>query len=115
MARYRTDPDYLLSICEVRFVRGSGPGGQHRNKTETGVQILHPPTGLVASATERRSQTQNKAVALERLIDKLRQLNHRPKTRKATRPTRSSQRKRLDSKRKRSATKANRQKPRAED
>ena len=58
MPRYPTDPDTLLSICEVRFVRGSGPGGQHRNKTETGVQMTHPPTGIVVSATERRSVTQ---------------------------------------------------------
>jgi len=115
MPQYSTDPDHLLRICEVRFVRGSGPGGQHRNKSETGVQLIHPPSGIVVSATERRSQSQNRAVALQRLIEKLAALNHRPKHRKPTRPTRSSQHRRLDSKKKHGQTKAARRKPREDD
>lgn len=111
VARYSTRPDHLLRICEVRFVRVGGPGGQHRNKAETGVQLIHPPTGIVASATERRSQSQNRAVALERMIAKLEALNFRPKRRKPTRPTRGSQRRRLDTKTKRGQTKAGRKKP----
>jgi protein subunit release factor B len=113
--RYSTDPEHLLRICQIRFVRGSGPGGQHRNKTESGVQLIHPPTGIVVSATERRSQSQNKGVALERLIDKLKALNHRPKRRRPTRPTRSSQRKRLEAKTRRGETKAGRRKPGGDD
>jgi len=115
MARYRTDPEHLERIVEVRFVRAGGPGGQHRNKTETGVQLTHPPSGLVVTATERRSQSQNRSVAFQRLTAKLEALNHRPKVRRATKPTRSSQRKRVEKKRKRSALKQGRRTPGSED
>mgnify|MGYP002623171348 CR=1 FL=1 len=57
----------LLRACEIRFVRRSGPGGQHRNKTESGVQLIFEPTGAVAEANERRSQADNRRVALARL------------------------------------------------
>lgn len=57
----------LLASSDVRRQRRSGPGGQHRNKVETGVIIVHRPTGVRAEATERRSQHENKRVALARL------------------------------------------------
>ena len=47
----------------IQFLRASGPGGQHRNKTETGVRLRHIPTGIVVTATERRSRRQNLEVA----------------------------------------------------
>jgi hypothetical protein len=57
----------LLEGCEVRRLRRSGPGGQNRNKVETAVQLVHHETGLVAEANERRSQAENRRVALRRL------------------------------------------------
>jgi hypothetical protein len=57
----------LLRACTLRTGRASGPGGQHRNKTETEVTLIHDPTGLTGRASERRSQAENKAVALTRL------------------------------------------------
>lgn len=57
----------LWRECELRRVRRSGPGGQHRNKVETGVVLCHRPTGVRAEASERRSQAENQAVALRRL------------------------------------------------
>ncbi len=57
----------LLAQCEVRRQRRSGPGGQHRNKVETAVFLVHIPTRIEASASERRSQEANRAVALQRL------------------------------------------------
>ena len=57
----------LLEQCELRTQRRSGPGGQHRNKTSSGAFLLHRPTGIVAEATERRSQAENRDVAFARL------------------------------------------------
>jgi hypothetical protein len=62
----RTPAD-LLSQCSWRAQRRSGPGGQHRNKTSSGVFLHHEPTGIIGEATERRSQADNRAVALQRL------------------------------------------------
>ena len=61
------DPSRLLAECEQRFTRRSGPGGQNRNKVETAVILRHRPTGLVAEASERRSQGENRERALFRL------------------------------------------------
>ena len=61
------DDDDLLRSCEVGRGRAGGPGGQHRNKVETLVTITHRPTGMEAHAGERRSQIENKGVAVFRL------------------------------------------------
>ena len=61
------DEAALLAQCETNRLRRSGPGGQHRNKVETAVQLLHRPTGIQAEANERRSQAENHAMALFRL------------------------------------------------
>jgi hypothetical protein len=61
------DVHALLSHCDIRAVRGSGPGGQHRNKVSTGIVIKYLPLGVSGEATERRSQAQNREVAIERL------------------------------------------------
>lgn len=57
----------LLKDCTLRFLRGSGPGGQHRNKTESAVVLTHTPTGVTGQAAERRSQADNRRMALQRL------------------------------------------------
>lgn len=57
----------LLSQCRVERFRVSGPGGQHRNKTDSAVRLTHEPSGIVGYASERRSQHQNRATALSRL------------------------------------------------
>jgi hypothetical protein len=60
-------PEQLSAECEVRRLRRSGPGGQHRNKVETAISLNHLPTGVRAEANERRSQAQNQTQALFRL------------------------------------------------
>ena len=59
--------DKLLSECEVSRTRRSGPGGQHRNKVESAIVIEHLPSSVRGEASERRSQHENKPVALRRL------------------------------------------------
>lgn len=57
----------LLSQCEIRNDRRSGPGGQHRNKVETAVVAKHIPTGICGEASERRRQADNRRMAIHRL------------------------------------------------
>jgi hypothetical protein len=59
--------DELLKHCHLGRGRGSGPGGQHRNKVETQVTLTHELTGIAAKAGERRSAEENRRVALRRL------------------------------------------------
>lgn len=61
------EPEALLRDCSERRTRRSGPGGQHRNKVETAVILRHEPTGIEAEANERRSQAENRQVAVFRL------------------------------------------------
>jgi hypothetical protein len=57
----------LLRVCDETRTRRSGPGGQHRNKVETAVVLLHRSTGISAQASERRSQQENRRQAVWRL------------------------------------------------
>jgi protein subunit release factor B len=100
--------DALAAECEESFFVASGPGGQHRNKTESGVRLVHRPTGVTVSATERRSQLQNRGAALERLRERLAALGHEPKHRRATRPTRGSVERRIQAKKRTARKKADR-------
>ncbi|MCB9777440.1 MAG: peptide chain release factor-like protein [Alphaproteobacteria bacterium] len=101
----------LERICAVQFVRASGPGGQHRNKRETGVRLTHPPSGVVVQATERRSQSMNLDVAYQRMASALAERAHVKKPRKATRPSAACKQRRLQAKRQRSELKAQRRQP----
>jgi len=57
----------LLAECTVETHRVRGPGGGHRNVTDSAVRLTHRPTGVSATATERRSQHENRRVAVRRL------------------------------------------------
>jgi hypothetical protein len=63
--------DALLAQCREDHFRGSGPGGQKRNKTSNGVRLLHEPTGVLVTATESRSLRENRLWAVRRMRIKL--------------------------------------------
>jgi len=117
-----------------RFSRSSGAGGQNVNKTDSRVEIIFNVSAsktltpyqkhrisiqdevklingcICITVQDRRTQFQNRQLALSRLVSTLQELlKTPPKTRKATKPTRSSQRKRIESKKKRGEIKKNRQ------
>lgn len=118
-----------------QFSRASGPGGQGVNTTDSRVQLsfdLDTTTALddeqraraiarlrtrlvgsvlTISASEHRSQRQNRLAARERLADLLRAALAPATVRRSTRPTKGSQRRRLEGKRRRAETKAGRRRP----
>lgn len=53
----------------IQATRGSGPGGQHRNKTSTGARITHPASGAVGEATDSKSHETNRRAAFRRMIE----------------------------------------------
>jgi len=59
--------DALIAQCDVDRYRASGPGGQHRNKTESAVRLRHKLTGVTAIGEDSRSQAENKVHAVRRL------------------------------------------------
>lgn len=60
------DVDFKVSESDLEWsmCRGSGAGGQHRNVTDSAVQLKHKPTGVIVRCESERSQMQNKATAL---------------------------------------------------
>lgn len=122
-------PDDALSC---RFVRSSGPGGQHVNKVSTAVELrldlnrsglpLQLQNRILTLSGQRatnrreviifaqrfRSQARNRSDAEDRLRDLLQRALHRNKARIATRPKRSVRKRRLDTKRRRGTLKRHR-------
>ncbi len=105
---YPTDRASLERDCTVEFFIASGPGGQHRNKVETGVRLVHKPSGLMVTATERRSQYENRERAFERMAERLQILQRPQVPRVPTRPGRASRERRLLAKRRLALTKQRR-------
>jgi ribosome-associated protein len=118
------------SEIELRFSRSSGPGGQHAQKTETRAEALFDVDRSVALteaqkrrvtakagpvlravAQDERSQWRNRELAIERVVDELREALKVERKRRPTKPTRESQKRRLEQKRRRSETKRLRRPP----
>jgi protein subunit release factor B len=97
------------SDLKIEFYRGSGPGGQHRNVTDSAVRIRHLPTGIVAQAAESRSQARNRETAMKRLAEALERRERRVRNRIKTDVPHGEKEKRLDEKKRRSLTKQSRE------
>ena len=105
---YALDRETLEREVVVDVFRASGPGGQHVNKTESALRLTHPPSGVVVTAQDSPSQFRNRETAFERLVERLKRLNHVPKKRIATKPTAASKRRRIESKKQRATVKRHR-------
>jgi ribosome-associated protein len=122
----RVTRSVVLPVGEIvfRFSRSSGPGGQHAQKSETRVEAVFDVKSstalteaqkrrvvaragpvLRAVAQDERSQTRNRELAQERLVEQLRQALRVERRRVPTRPTEAARKRRLDQKRRRSQTK----------
>jgi ribosome-associated protein len=132
MLRISRDLTIDENDIEVSFVRASGPGGQNINKLSTAAQLrfdtrritladdvaarLNRIAGqrmtkdgvIVIHAQRFRTQERNRADAIDRLLELLREALVRPTPRRATRPTLGSKQRRLDSKKRRGDVKAKR-------
>lgn len=105
----------LPGDLEETFSRSSGPGGQHVNKVSTQVTIRHVPSGLVVTVSESRSQSMNRQLALERLLEVFekqraekrqeRQAEISKARRQKAKRSRSTKRKLVEGKRRRGETK----------
>jgi ribosome-associated protein len=119
-----------LSELELRVSRSSGPGGQHANTSETRVEAVFDVEGstaltdnqkrrvvskagptLRAVAQDERSQLRNRELAVERLVEKLRQALHVDRKRVPTKPSKAAKERRLEAKRRRSDVKRLRRAP----
>jgi len=130
VTRYITlDEDEL----EVKYIRGSGPGGQNVNKVASAAQLrfnvaqspalseqvkqrlinlakrrINREGELIITARRYRRQDRNRDDAIERLIELIRKAAVRPTPRKKTKPTAAAKRRRLEAKKQRSQTKQRR-------
>jgi ribosome-associated protein len=119
-----------VSEIDLRFSRSSGPGGQHAQKSETRVEavfdveasealsgaqkarvVSKAGPALRAVAQDERSQARNRELAVERLVETLRDALHVERHRRPTKPTTASRERRLEEKRRRSETKQLRRRP----
>jgi ribosome-associated protein len=107
---FSTTREALETEVRVDTFRASGPGGQHVNKTNSAIRLTHEPSGVVVIAQDSPSQFRNKEIAFARLIEKLKRLNHVPKKRLATKPTRASKERRIGEKKTRAVVKTTRRK-----
>jgi protein subunit release factor A len=107
--------DDLLAQCRVDTFQSGGKGGQHQNRTESGVRLTHLPSGIVTVSRQERSQHRNKKIALARLRARLNELNRPRVERIRTRIPKRERKRRLAEKRRRGRLKRLRSRPPRDD
>jgi protein subunit release factor A len=103
---YHTDRRSLEREVKVETYRTGGPGGQHRNVTDSAVRLTHLPSMVVVTSADSRSQHQNKEKAFDRLRRRLQALNRVPPPRIPTRRSRAAKERTLSEKKRRQRVKA---------
>lgn len=106
---------HILDNCDVQTFAAGGRGGQHQNRTESAVRLVHRPTGTTVICRDERSQHLNKLRCLEVLRNRLKKLEERPKPRIATALPQARKSQRREKKRQHSRKKELRRKPRIDD
>ncbi len=106
--KYATDRQSMLKVCRIDYFKAGGPGGQHKNKNQTAVRLLHKPSNTIVTASSQRSQKANFEVAVAALKAKLDKLNFVPKKRIPTKTPKSIIIKRKEDKKARSKKKQGR-------
>ncbi len=99
------EEEKLLAECEVQTYKASGAGGQHVQKTDSAVRLIHLPTGIRVTSQQERSQLLNKKICLEKLRKKLEALAKKKKKRIPTKKPKGAKEKVLTQKHKRSEIK----------
>jgi protein subunit release factor B len=99
LAQLRLD----VADFEEKFARSSGPGGQHVNKVSTAVTLRHVPTGVAVTVQDTRSQSWNRQLAWDRLLDAIE---------RARREERAARRAEIEKKRRQNAKRPRRVKER---
>jgi ribosome-associated protein len=133
--RVRITPTLVIPAAELtwRFSRSGGPGGQHANTSDTRAEVRFDIAGspslgprqrarllerfgdeLRVVADDERSQARNRALALERLGERLAGALRTERPRRPTKPSNAAVQRRLDAKRRRGVRKAERRRPHAE-
>jgi ribosome-associated protein len=126
------DVESIRSEIELRTSRSSGPGGQHAQKTETRVEAIFDVEGsdgltavekqrvaakvgplVRAVAQDERSQLRNRELAVERILEQLREAVRVPRRRRPTKPPAPAREQRLEEKKRRAELKRLRQPPEA--
>jgi len=101
----------LLAECDVHVFRGTGPGGQSVNTTDSAVRLVHRPTGVTVVCRRERSQLRNKRECLRRLRARLEALGRTRAPRVPTHPTAAARARQVESKVRHGRTKRLRRPP----
>jgi protein subunit release factor B len=109
------DDRELLDQCDVTTFRSSGKGGQHVNKTDSAVRLVHRPTGIVVISRKDRSQYMNKKECLANLRKKFVKLTTKAPPRISTKVPKSAKKKRKEVKVKTTQKKQLRKRPIADE